>query len=33
MMCLDFHELQIWAGVLMGVSLCALGFFVYKIFR
>jgi len=33
MMCIDFHELQVWAGVLIGVSLCALGFFVYKLFR
>jgi hypothetical protein len=33
MICLDFGEFQIWAGILIGVSLCALGFFVYKLIR
>jgi len=26
MMCIDFHELQVWAGVLIGVSLPLLGY-------
>ena len=33
MICLDFSELQIWAGIFIGASLSALGFFVYQIFR
>jgi hypothetical protein len=33
MICLDFGEVQIWAGILIGVSLSALGFFVYKLIR
>jgi len=33
MICLDFSELQIWAGIFIGAFLSALGFFVYQIFR
>jgi len=33
MMCIDFHELQVWAGVLIGVSLPLLGYFIYKLVR
>ena len=30
MICLDFSEFQVWAGILIGVSLSVLGLFVYK---
>lgn len=33
MICLDFSEFQLWAGILIGVSLSAFGFFVYKLIR
>lgn len=33
MMCIDFHELQVWAGVLIGVSGTVLGYFVYRLVR
>ena len=31
MICLDFHEFQVWAGILIGISLSVLGFFLYKL--